>query len=189
MSKENILEAAAQIFRQKGYHAASMQDIAEAVSLQKATLYHHVSSKQEILLELLDRALVMLTDRLMVVFNDSLPPEEKLRQAMRSYLLALTENIDLAAVLLLEHRSLEPKLHSRHTPNRDRFEALWRDVIRDGVRSGAFICDDPALAARGLLGIMNWTITWFRPNGPATIEEISDHFSDMFLNGLVRRDV
>ena len=57
MTRESILEAAAQVFRQKGFHGASMQDIAEAVNLQKASLYHHVSSKQEILLALLDRLL------------------------------------------------------------------------------------------------------------------------------------
>ena len=65
MTRENILEAAAQVFRQKGFHGASMQDIAEAVNLQKASLYHHVSSKQEILLRaLLDRALELLLERI-----------------------------------------------------------------------------------------------------------------------------
>ena len=57
MTREDILEAAAQVFRQKGFHGASMKDIADAVNLQKASLYHHVSSKQEILLSILDRAL------------------------------------------------------------------------------------------------------------------------------------
>jgi len=62
VTRDDILDAAAQVFRQKGFHGASMSDIAEAVSLQKASLYHHVSSKQEILLALLDRALDMLTE-------------------------------------------------------------------------------------------------------------------------------
>ena len=64
MTREDILEAAAQVFRQKGFHGASMSDIAAAVSLQKASLYHHVSSKQEILLELLERALELLLERI-----------------------------------------------------------------------------------------------------------------------------
>ncbi len=187
MTRDQILDAAAQIFRQKGYHAASMQDIAAAVNLQKASLYHHVSSKQEILLALLDQALELLFERISEVSNQSLAPDEKLRRMMRAYLKAMTDHFDLATVLLLEHRSLEPKLHARHIPNRDRFEALWRDVINEGLDAGAFQCSDPALTARGLLGVMNWTITWYRPNGALTIEQIADQFASLFLDGLRRR--
>ena len=89
MTKEEILDAAAQIFRLKGYHATSMNDIAGAVNLQKASLYHHVSSKQEILLELLDQAIELLTEQILVVVQDeSILPDEKLRQMMRAFISA-----------------------------------------------------------------------------------------------------
>jgi len=186
MTREDILEAAAQVFRQKGFHGASMADIAESVNLQKASLYHHVSSKQEILLELLDRALELLLERISAISNQSVPADEKLRQMIRVYLQILAENTDLSAVLLFEHRSLERRQHARHVPNRDKFEALWRDVISDGVRARLFKCDNPALAARALLGILNWTITWYRPDGDLTIEQIADQYSNLLLNGLLR---
>ena len=80
MTRDDILDAAAQVIRKKGFHAASMADIASAVNLQKASLYHHVSSKQEILLELLDRALEMLTARIAPIVNQSISSDEKLRQ-------------------------------------------------------------------------------------------------------------
>src|SRR5512134_2972131 len=111
MTREDILEAAAQVFRQKGFHGASMQDIAETVQLQKASLYHHVSSKQEILLALLDRALDMLFEQIDVIAKQPLPADEKLRQMVQVYLRLLAENSDLSAVLLFEHRSLEPSQH------------------------------------------------------------------------------
>ena len=79
MTRDDILDAAAQVIRKKGFHAASMADIANVVNLQKASLYHHVSSKQEILLELLDRALEMLTARIAPIVNQSIPADEKLR--------------------------------------------------------------------------------------------------------------
>ena len=101
MTREKILEAAAQIFSEKGYHAASMQDIARTVSLQKASLYHHVSSKQEILLELLDQALDILILRIGAVACLKIPPEEKLHKAMHVYLEILLEQRDLSAVLLV----------------------------------------------------------------------------------------
>ncbi len=186
MTRETILEAAAQVFRQKGFHGASMQDIAKAVNLQKPSLYHHVASKQEILLALLDRALELLLQRISVISDQDISADKKLREMIRAYLQILTENTDLSAVLLFEHRSLERKQHARHVPNRDKFEALWRGVLEEGVASKRFQCDNPALAARAILGIMNWTITWYRPEGPLEIEEIADNYSNLLLNGLLK---
>ena len=186
MTRDTILEAAAQVFRKKGFHGSSMQDIAEAVNLQKASLYHHVSSKQEILLALLDRALELLLERISAISNQSIPADQKLRQMIRAYLQILAENTDLSAVLLFEHRSLERKQHARHVPNRDKFEALWRGVLVEGVAAGLFQCDDPALATRAILGILNWTITWYRADGGLTIDQISDQYSSLLLNGLLK---
>lgn len=187
MTRDGILEAAAQIFSEKGYHAASMQDIAQSVDLQKASLYHHFSSKQEILLSLLDQALDMLIANMQQVIEQPVPVDQKLRQAMLVYLQTMLDHRDLAAVLLLEHRSLKPELQSRHFPRRDRFEHMWRDLIQQGMSNGLFCCVDPALAARGLLGVMNWTITWYRPDGLHRTEIIAEQFSNMFLLGLVVR--
>ena len=186
MTRDDILEAAAQVFRQKGFHGASMANIAEAVNLQKASLYHHVSSKQEILLELLDRALELLLERISPIATQTISADERLRQMIREYLQILAENTDLSAVLLFEHRSLESRQHARHVPNRDKFEALWRNVLADGVRSKKFVCEDISTATRAILGIMNWTITWYRPNGALTISQIADQYSNLLLNGLLR---
>jgi TetR/AcrR family transcriptional regulator, cholesterol catabolism regulator len=186
MTREDILEAAAQVFRQKGFHGASMQDIAKAVNLQKPSLYHHVSSKQEILLALLDRALELLLERISAISNQDIPADKKLQQMVRVYLQILAENMDLSAVLLFEHRSLERKQHARHVPNRDKFEALWRNVLEEGVAAKLFVCDDPALTTRAILGIMNWTITWYHPDGLLDINDIADRYSNLLLKGLCK---
>ena len=184
MTRDDILEAAAQVFREKGFHGASMANIAEAVNLQKASLYHHVSSKQEILLELLDRALEILLERISPIASLGLPAEERLCLMIHEYLQILAENTDLSAVLLFEHRSLEGRQHARHVPNRDKFENLWRNVLKDGVQSKQFACDDIPLTTRAILGILNWTITWYKPSGSLTVDEIADHYSNLLLNGL-----
>ena len=155
MSREDILEAAAQIISVKGFHGASMQDIAEAVNLRKASLYHHISSKQEILVELLDTALNMLIEELEGVVAQSLSPEEKFRLAMRSYINTLAENLDLSTVLIWEHRSLEPKFHRRHIPKRDKYETLWRGIIEEGVAKKVFSSHDPLLDVKFVLGVAN----------------------------------
>jgi TetR/AcrR family transcriptional regulator, cholesterol catabolism regulator len=189
MTRDDILVAAAQVFRQKGFHGASMSDIAEAVKLQKASLYHHVASKQDILLELLDRALGMLTDGMTAVMAQDSPADERLRLAMRSYLQVMTDNLDVTAVLLMEHRSLNEELQMRHIPIRDHFEEMWRDLIREGNQTGIFACADVPMTVRGLLGVLNWTITWYRPEGTLSPEQIADHFSEMFLKGIRKSDI
>lgn len=186
MTLNDILDAAAQVFRQKGYHGASMSDIAEAVNLQKASLYHHVSSKQEILLALLERALGMLTDHIAVISSHPVPADEKLRRMIRGYLSMLADNAALTAVLLFEHRSLDKKFHARHVPQRDKFEGLWRDVFNEGVSAGIFDCKDTAMATRALMGILNWTLTWYRPGGGKSIEQIADGYTDLLMQGLLK---
>ena len=188
MTRNEILDASAQIFSQKGYHGTSMQDIALAVNLQKASLYHHVSSKQEILFDLLNRGLDILIARVEEAVDEPGSPDKRLRKATCAYLSTMTEYQDLASVLLLEYRSLEPDYHDRHISRRDRFELIWRDLIREGNEAGIFACDHPSLSARALLGVLNWTITWFRNDGPLSAEEIADQISNLFLMGLITRD-
>ena len=187
MTRDEILDAAAQLFGQKGFEAASMQDIAQAVNLQKASLYYHISSKQEILLALLDRALDLLIANMQDVMACPLPADEKIRQAMQIYLKTLLDHRDLAAILLLEHRSLKPELRSLHISRRDRFEHLWRDLIQCGCSEGTFTCDNPALAVRALLGVMNWTITWYRKDGLLSAEMFAEYYYNLFMSGLLIR--
>lgn len=188
MTRKEILDASAQIFSQKGYHGTSMQDIAGAVNLQKASLYHHVSSKQEILFELLNRGLYLLTDKVEHSINIDCSPDENLREAIAAYLTALTEHQDVTSVLLLEYRSLEPQYLKRHIIERDRFEQVWRNLIESGVQEKIFSCDDPSMAARALLGVMNWTVTWFRSDGPMSAGDIADQITDLYLLGLTPRE-
>jgi AcrR family transcriptional regulator len=188
MSRDTILRAAAKIFQEKGYHAASMQDIALAVDLKKGSLYHHVKSKQEILLALLDEALIMIVDRLESAISPDNSPTQNIRGLMRAYLGFLAENRSLSSVLLLEYRSLESEFKDQHIPRRDQVEAIWNLVIAEGISRGEFQVDDPGLVSKALLGVLNWTITWFREDGPLSTTQIADHFSDLFLNGLLVRD-
>jgi TetR/AcrR family transcriptional regulator, cholesterol catabolism regulator len=188
MDRDTILQTAAQIFSEKGFHAASMQDIAAAVNLQKASLYHHVSSKQEILLVLLDQALDLLIERLSEVSRQTLSPEEKLLQAIICYMGVLTEHRNLASVLITEHRSLDSPLKAKHLPRRKRFENLWRALIQEGMDAGVFRPVEPGLAARSLLGVMNGTLSWYRPEGRLSSEEIAERYWDFFMKGLLVRD-
>jgi AcrR family transcriptional regulator len=184
MRRDEILQAAAQIFRDKGYDAASMQDIANAVGLQKPSLYHHVASKQAILLALLDQALDLLLQDIEQVQHSSLTPEDKLCAAIQSYVTRLASQADLAAVLLLEYRGLAPGARRQHIARRDRVEAAWRAILREGMAAGRFRQVDPDVAGFALLGVQNWMITWYRSDGRLSPSELANDFCDLFLRGL-----
>ncbi|MFN2281310.1 MAG: TetR/AcrR family transcriptional regulator [Anaerolineales bacterium] len=188
MTLENILQAAAQIFQEKGYHATSMQDIANAVDLQKGSLYHYVDSKQDILYALLDQALSLILERLQAVVSEELAPQEKIRQAMRSYFSFLAENPSLSSVLLLEYRSLEPIYKQKHIPLRDQVDHIWQEILEEGNMKGEFNAPETGLISKALLGVLNWTITWYREDGPLTAEQIADQFTDLFFTGILARD-
>jgi hypothetical protein len=128
----------------------------------------------------------MLTAHIASISSQDIPADQKLRQMIRAYLSALADNADLTAVLLFEHRSLDKKSHTRHVPQRDKFEGLWRDVLNDGVRTETFGCADTGMAVRALMGVMNWTLTWYRPDGDKPIEKIADEYADLLFHGLLR---
>ncbi len=184
MQRSDIIQAAAQIFRQKGYHAASMQDIADAVNLQKASLYHHVESKQDILLSIFDQVLDLVIEDLEQVVQSDLFPDRKLRQAMQVYVERLAKDTDLAAVLLFDYRSLDPSLRSRQNARRDAYEDLWRQIVQEGIETGIFRQVDEAVTVFALLGIQNWMMTWFHEDGRLSAAAIADQFSDLILDGL-----
>lgn len=185
MTRDQILEVAAQIFRQKGFHAASMQQIADAVHLRKASLYHHVSSKQELLLELLNQAMDLLIEKTSLIFSQPASPADRLHQAIRHYVRALIEHPDLANVLLLEYRSLDPDLRTMHQPRRDQFEGLWRGLIQEGLDAGVFQQTDASICTKAILGSLHWTLIWYREDGPLSVEQIASILADHHLHGLL----
>ena len=188
MTREEILLAAAQIIREKGFHATSMQDIAQAVDLRKASLYYHVNSKQEILVDLLDQGLGELNKRLKAVCQEDLPSDEKFRKALRSYLNYMAENLEISAVLLLEHRSLAPEYKARHIPLRDQHETYWEQIIEEGVKEGVFAVSDIRLAVKAVLGVANWTVMWLNPDGRLSANDIADSSADLLLGGFYCRE-
>ena len=74
----------------------------------------------------------------------------------------------------------------RHVPLRDNFEKLWHDVLEEGVAKKTFALTDTGLATRAIMGTLNWTLTWYRPNGPKSIEQIADEYSDFILKGMLK---
>jgi AcrR family transcriptional regulator len=182
-----ICRIAARIFYEKGYDGASMQDIAEAVKLTKAGLYHHVGSKDRLLFEIMNYGMDILDETVLARVKDIADPKEKLRQTIIGHIDLIVRARDLEiTVILHENRSLKgalrKKINARKRKYIDYLEGLIEQVQE---RANARSAISPPLAAFALLGMINWLYQWFRPEGPTRQHELAEIYVDFFFRGLL----
>jgi AcrR family transcriptional regulator len=182
---EEVYAAALRLFTEKGYHATSMQDIAAAVGLYKGSLYHYIGSKEELLVQVFERAMGSLLSEVERIVDDSaLPPSIQLRHVIRAHVEAVASNLDALTVYLHEFRALTGEALETVRLQRDRYRTLVEAVIARGVLEGELQTADVGIAALGLLGMCNWLAQWYRPGGRLGPRQIADRFADMVLAGL-----
>ena len=184
---EKIFAEAVRVFRQKGYHAASMQNIADAVGLQKGSLYHYISSKEELLFKIFERSTGALTKQLEAIIASKDSPTTKLRLAIQAHLTALCEQLDIYTVYLSERRALSGRYHAKVRAEAERHARLLEQIIQQGIDHKDFHSVDTKMAAHAILGMCNWLYQWYSPDGRLTPEEIAKIFADLTIDGLVRR--
>jgi AcrR family transcriptional regulator len=185
--KEQILQTAAKMFKDKGYASSSMRDIATELGIEAASLYHHIKSKEEILeticftmADKLNAAIAEVND---IYFN----AEEKLRMAIKNHVQIISVNIDQSAVFLHEWRSLsEPRL-SEFKTLRDAYEGEFRVIIGEGINEDIFDNVDQKFATLTILSTVNWINEWYNPNGKMNVEEIAQKLSDFIMGGLRKK--
>ncbi len=180
-----ILQAALRIFRQKGYHAASMQDLADAVGLQKGSLYYYVSSKEDLLTALYGKFIGAFTQQLSAIVRQPLPASEKLRLAIESHLIALSEQLELFTVYVSEQRFLNSRLRQRIRAEAEHHAELLEKILTQGVEEGEFREIDVTITAHAILGMCNWLYQWYSPEGELRPEQVAAIFSDLVIHGLV----
>jgi AcrR family transcriptional regulator len=183
--EDQLLETATRLFKEKGYHNTSMQDLADALGLQKGSLYHYIDSKQELLRRLLERATSFLAIQIDEIYDADCPPAEKLRCALENHAVAMMEHLDLVAIYLHEYRNLPPRRSKEALAVRKHYEQVLMQILEDGIASGDFRPVNVKLAVFGLLGMLNWTHQWFSPDGSFSAQEIATVLADLALYGLV----
>ncbi len=183
--RERIVTATGRLFRDKGYHGASMADIGKAVGLEKGSLYSHISSKQDVLRELVMRGATLFMAGIRQVAASDAPAPVKVREAMRAHLRVVAEQPALATVFLQEWRRLEGASLDEVNRLRADYESMWRDIVAAGVRDGLFRADlDTRFAALLLLSAANWAYQWFDPQGALSADDVADKFTDIALEGM-----
>ncbi len=182
-----IFAAAVRIFREKGYHAASMQDLADAVGLQKGSLYYYVSSKEQLLTAIYERFIGAFTRQLAELVAEPLTPSEKLRRAIESHLIAVSEQMELFTVYLHEQKFINARLRNKIHAEAEHQAELLQAILEEGVASGQFRPINVKMAAHAIIGMCNWLYRWYSPHGALSVQDIATIFGDLVMDGVKAR--
>jgi AcrR family transcriptional regulator len=180
--RDELLRQAARLFAEKGYHGTSTGDLAEAMGVQKGSLYAHIRSKADLLWEVAREGAEAFHTALDEV-PDELPATEKIRLALRAHLRVVAEQLDVATVFIREWRYLEGERRDAFLAERRRYEERFRALFREGRELGGLRTDlDDATAALLALSATNWAYTWLKPG--AETDELADRFFGLLLDGM-----
>jgi len=180
--REELTRQAARLFAQKGYHGTSIGEIAEALGVQKGSLYAHISSKQDLLYETMAEGARAFHAGLDAI-DDALRPTEKIRLALRSHLRVVADQLEIATVFVQEWRYLEGERREEFVEERRRYEERIRALFREGRERGELRSDlDEATAALLVLSAANWAYTWLQ-RGRDT-DDLADRLYEALLDGM-----
>jgi AcrR family transcriptional regulator len=180
--RHELTRQAARLFAERGFHGTSMGDIAEALGVQKGSLYSLTGSKQQLLYETMHTGAESFHSALDAVPEDA-PAVERVRLALRGHLRTVAEQIDVATVFTREWRYLEGEQRDEILGERRRYEERWRALLREGVESGGLRTDlDVGAAALLVLSAANWAYTWLTPGRDT--DELADRFAAILVDGI-----
>jgi len=182
-----ICRVAARVFYEKGYDGASMQDIAEAVGLTKAGLYHHVRSKDRLLFEIMNYGMDILDEAVLQKVKDIADPREKLRQSIIGHIDLIVRARDMEiTVILHENRSLRGVLRKKINARKKAYIQYLEGLISQvQEQAGGKKFISPRLAAFATLGMINWLYQWYHQEGAVKQEELTQAYLDFFFRGLL----
>jgi AcrR family transcriptional regulator len=178
-----ILQAAAGVFRRRGFHGAGVEEIARALHMTKGNLYYYFRDKEEILYFCHDYSVDLLLDLLARVEREGGPPGERLRRLIEAFVHMILDELQGTAITQ-DVDALSPVHRRRVVKKRDRFDRGVRRVIAEGMKEGAFGPGDPKLLAFAILGAVNWITRWFDPRGARRSAEIGRAFAAYLVEGL-----
>ncbi len=186
VNRKDVLMAAASVFQQRGYHGATMAEIADRLGLTAGSLYHHFQGKEALLVAVLNEGLDVVLGRLDTIMQQPLSPAIMLRQMVEAQVISVTENVAAGAAIVFESRTLLeiPAARDSYIRRRDSFERCYRQVIERGIACGDFRAVDVPIFTKALLGAHNWISVWYHPDGRLGGAEIAAHMADIWLSAL-----
>ena len=178
-----ILKSAAAAFRRRGYHGASVDEIASALEMTKGNLYYYFRNKEEILFACHDYSLDVLLALMTDAEAEPSRPDEKLHKLILAFIHMMLDELQGTA-LTLDLQALSPPLLKRVIAKRDIFDHGMRAIIQQGIDQGLFRSGDPKMIGFAIMGAINWIPKWFDPAGPMSSEEIGQRFAEYLVGQL-----
>jgi AcrR family transcriptional regulator len=184
--RRDILRAALAAFREQGFHATSLEDIAARLGMRKTALYHYYPDKDTILFECHRESLAELERMMEASAECCTAPVERLAYLIREHVRVMTDTLE-GSPLAFEVPALTPQRRAEIVAGRDRYEHLLRALVAAAVAEGVFRPVEPKLAVFAILGAINWIARWYRPDGGVGAVELGEQYSDHLLKGLIHR--
>ena len=185
--ERDIVATAARLFKEKGYRATTLEDIAAAVGMLKGSLYYYIRSKEELLYLVVRDPIRQVYSELEAIVVADLPFNEKIARAIANHMTVFHLHYPHIAVYLHDYRHLMDKLEQNVIETPKQYQRLWDALLRQGIAAGEIRGDiDVTMAGYALLGMCNWAYRWYNPRGRLSPQEIAEVFTKIALQGLVR---
>jgi AcrR family transcriptional regulator len=183
--RRRILERAARLIYEKGYEGTSMQDIADACGLTKAGLYHHVPTKEALLVAIMEYGMDLFEEVVLARVQEISDPLERLRQTMAANVeLVIEDSSKEVTIILHEHQTLAGAAQETINARKKRYVRFLEDSFRKAIARGLIRAVDPTIASFSLLGTVLWTYKWYRPDGRISPQQLKDGMIELFFGGL-----
>jgi AcrR family transcriptional regulator len=186
-TRARIVEAATAQFFERGFHGASMKELADDAGLRSATIYYHFPNKEAMLVEIMRSTLVDLTAAVRAAVASPADPVAALDAAVTAHILFHVERHREVFLCDAELRALGPDARTEIVGLRDDYEEIFRSTLRTGHERGVLVVPDVELVTRSLLASCSGVAFWFRPGGPMTVEEVAAAYVALFLRALQGR--
>ena len=180
-----VIAAAVRTFARHGYAASGIRQLAEEAELTPGALYHHMDSKEDLLVAVMRTAMEPLLAATDLALRDAASPEEALVTLVELHVWSHGTQPDAMTVTDTEVRALGATARQEIMVLRDRYQAAWRDTVERGAGAGVFSVEDTGIATLALLGLCSQVSQWYAPDGPLSLEQICAMHADLAL-GLVR---
>lgn len=180
-AKGKLLQAAAKLFREKGYEKTTTRDLATAVGILSGSIFHHFKNKEAILYEVMRQTILLNTERLNYALINADRPDQRLLELLKQELQFINGDTGEAmAVLVFEWRSLSVEKQKDVLQLRDIYEKIWLDVIQENVDAG-LIQTDAFIFRRFLTGTVSWTVNWYKQDKSMNIDMLAQQILNTFI--------
>jgi TetR/AcrR family transcriptional regulator, cholesterol catabolism regulator len=179
-----VLSEAARLFRERGYAASTTRELSARLGINKASLYYHISSKEDLLHGICIESLRRVQEEVTAALEAESEPRERIRALIRAHLHSMLTDLPMHSTMLLEGKALSGSKADEVQAARDEYEKVVFQTVSKAQRAGALRRDVKAKhLTLGLLNLLNWSMAWWNPDGQLTPGELADILSDLYLNG------